>query len=114
MISLPDQIKEEAIKKMVDVSSKILKDEINFVKGCREIHRLSSYIDNPDDVIFNVFTLVVSDTDYIPVDEKVRKNCDSDYLKKSDREMEEYFNDMKLTIRKACKKVLKKYSNLER
>lgn len=109
-MNLPDQIKYESIQKIVDIASKMLKDEINLVKGSREIYRLMSNIDNPDNNIFNIFTLIVSDTDHIPVDESVRRHFESDYLKEADEKLNKYLEHMKPEILEGCRKIIDKYS----
>lgn len=107
MVSLPEQIKQESIGKIIDTASKMLRDEINLVEGSYKIYRLRFALDNPDDNIFNTIIAVVSDTDHIPLDEDVRKRWNQDALKKLDKELEGYIADMKPSILSACKDILK-------
>ena len=109
-MNLPDQIKRQSIQKIAKLAKSILEEKVNLIEASREINRLKSYIKNPDDTIFDTFLLTVSDTDHIPIGEKVRKNYSVYYLRKIDKDLEEYLADMKSGIIKACKELIKKYS----
>ncbi len=108
-MTLPEQIKKESIKKIVKIANKILKEEINLALGCRQIYRLKGNTDDSDNEIYNIFILVASDTDHIPLDQHVRKIWNKNALKELDKELDEYIQDMKLSIITACEKLIRYY-----
>ncbi len=110
-MNLPDQIKQESIKKMVEIAKSMINEDLNLIEGSREIHRLRFSADNPEDDVFNTFILTVSDTDDIPLGENVRKNYGSDYLKEADEKMNRYLDHMKQGILESCQEIIKKYSS---
>jgi len=111
MMSLPDQIKTDSVKKIINIANRIIRNEINVVEGSREIVKLRYNTNAHDDRIFDPFIAVDSDTDHIPLDENIRKNFGSDYLKKSDKELREYIKEMKPSIISDCHAIIKKFSN---
>ncbi len=108
--SLPLLIKQESKDKIVSIANKMLNNNINLVDGCRQISRLRFNSDNPNDDVFNIFVLVSSDTEDVPLDENVRKNFGSDYLKEKEAELNSYLDEMKGRILEDCRKVIEKFS----
>lgn len=106
-INLPDQTENELIEKIISVANAMINGEINLVKGSREINILRVNTRYDQDKVFDTFILIADDTDYIPVDDEVRKRWNSDALKKMDIEMDEYARDMESTILDACKEVIR-------
>lgn len=109
-MSLPDQIKQESVQKLVKLATSMINGDVNLVEGSREINRLRFNTDNPEDDIFDTVILTVSDTDDIPLGENVRKNFGPDYLKKADERLNGYLDRMKPGILEGCRKIIKRFS----
>lgn len=61
------------------LDKKILAKKIGYIDGCRKMHRLINDLDLTDNM-FHIFTLVLSDTDYYPIDEDIRNRWDENAL----------------------------------
>lgn len=110
MIDLPSKIKTDNKRKIINIAEQMINGDLNLIKGSRIINRLRGSLDKADSSLFDVFNVVSSDTEAIPMDENVRKNYGEEYLKQSDQEMKEYIEEMKSTIIAACKKLKQYYS----
>ncbi len=109
MTNLQQQIKNDSLKEILSIARKMQNSEIDLLEGSRSIFRLKNNLENPEDEVFNIFTLVVSDADKIP-DKKIRDNFSKNYLSEMDKEKEEYISAMKDKIIQACGDILVKFS----
>lgn len=109
MLILNKQTEQKSLAKIIEIANKMLKGEINLAKGSREIVSLKNKIEDSENNIFNTFIMVDSDTDHIPLDQHVRKIWNKNALKELDKELDEYIQDMKLSIITGCKNLIKYY-----
>jgi hypothetical protein len=84
----------------------MLLGKIHLVEGCRKVCVLASKMDEIDNKIFTIFRAVESDTDHYPMNE-ARNRCDENYLKKIDKEIEDYISEVKNQIIDGCYEVIK-------
>ncbi len=110
MTDLPSVIKLENKRKILDTAKDMLDGKINLIEGSRIINRLKYTVNQEENPLFNIFHVVSSDTENIPIDHNVRKNFGEEYLDKSDREMKAYLKDMEKSIKEACKNLMQSYS----
>ncbi len=109
ILSLPARIRQESIKKLVEVATLMESNKINLIEGSRHINRLRHYTEDANDDLFTIFILVNSDTDDIPLNE-TRKNFSKALLEEKDKKMVDYLANMKPTILQGCKEIIKKFS----
>jgi len=110
MIDLPSKIKADNKKKILNTAEQMINGDLNLIKGSRMISNLRGSLDEVDSSVFDVFNVVSSDTETIPIDDDVRKNYGDEYLKQSDLEMKNYIEEMRNTIISACRKLKQQYS----
>lgn len=110
MTDLPSIIKLENKRKILDTAKDMLDGKINLIEGSRIINRFKYTVNQEENALFNIFHVVSSDTESIPIDHKVRKNFGEEYLNKSDQEMKAYLKDMEKSIKEACRKLIQSYS----
>ena len=110
MIDLPSTIKQDNKRKILETAHGMLDGKINLIEGSRIINRLKYTVDEEENPLFNVFHVVSSDTENIPLDQKTRINFGEEYLKKSDEEMKSYLKDMGESVIDACRKLIQSYS----
>jgi hypothetical protein len=110
MTDLPLIIKLENKRKILDTAKDMLDGRINLIEGSRIINQLKYTVGDVENPLFNIFHVVSSDTESIPLDQKTRINFGEEYLRKSDEEMKSYLKDMEKSITEACSKLIQSYS----
>ncbi len=96
--------------KLIVIAEKMLKDQIDLIKGCREILSLSNKTLNPMNEMFIPFRAIDSETDHLPLDE-VRPRCSEAYLFKADKEKTDYLDeDTRSILKESCQKLIRELS----
>lgn len=106
-MSLKDQLKKDAISRILDAAQKMLSGDMHLVEGSRLICKLRMNIDNPDpeDKIYDVFVMVKYETHDLPVVMKEGSKYQG-LLKQANEKIENYTNLMKPVILRACSTII--------
>ncbi len=97
---------EDAKIEIIGTCTAMIDGKLNLIKGCRKLALLRRDIGATEDEMFHPFIAVDSETDHFPLGE-MRKQCSQSYLRKSDSEMDAYFEGASQEIIDACKKLIK-------
>ncbi|POZ49565.1 hypothetical protein [Methylovulum psychrotolerans] len=87
--------------KIIEVTEKLINDEIDYVEGARFIVDNRFGLSGIDESIFYFFISVVSETETMP-DKDNRKNFSATYLSISDQDKEAYYQKISDTLKNAC------------
>jgi hypothetical protein len=100
-----------AKEKMVILAQQIIDGSMDIIDGCRRMTYLNieEKIRN-EDTDFLTLRGIESETDEFPIGE-VRKHYHKRSLEKLDKELNEYIEQVRPTLLKACKNLISKYSN---
>jgi hypothetical protein len=98
---------------MLRFATEMLDGQLDLIEGCRIISNLSTRFCNketpyPNEMFFT-FIAVASDADHFPVGSS-RRHYARDYLKRLDREKEDYVRKSKDDIIEACQEIIKALS----
>lgn len=108
--TLPNILKTEAKKKLIETANSIIKDEIGVVEGCRLISKLIHKAGVEENDLFLPIIGVDSETDDYPLG-KVREHYGAEYLEKIDKEIKAYETRNKNLIVEVCRGIIDKYSS---
>jgi len=100
-----DQVK----RKLVETAKLLIAGELDLVRGCRKLNRLSRSVHPFNSSIFNPIIGFDSETDDYPFDD-VRDTFERTYLEKLDRDILEYSDRARLGILNCCKRIVDEYS----
>lgn len=98
-------------KKVIVICQSLVKDDIDFIEGCRQLVSLRNQFNLEDDPDFLPFVGVVSETDDYP-EPSIQKNFSADYLKLINKEISDYIDLVRPSIIGACNVLLSKYKVL--
>jgi hypothetical protein len=99
---------EKARREVLDVARKMLEKKIHLIEGCRRICSLRHDLDDPENELFIPFRGIDSETDHYPLGE-ARNQCDANYIKRIDHEIDEYLSVVGEPLAQACKALVNKY-----
>jgi len=100
---------EKARQEIANTCSLLLKEEMDFIEGCRKLVSLRNRLGLETDPLFSPFVGVTSETDDYP--EKESRHLFSEgYRNRIDKEVSEYILQLRPEISECCRKLLAKYS----
>lgn len=94
---------------LVAVAEAMIEGKMDLIEGVRKITALRHDVENADDAVFMPIRAIESETDHFPVG-VARAQYASDFLRRTDEEMERYLADAKADILTACKEIVRVYS----
>jgi len=97
--------------RIIKICHSLISGQTNIILGCREIVSLRSDLDLENDLDFLPFISVASETDDWP-EPSIRRNFNTEYLKKIDKETNEYIKSVQETIMESCKLLISKYGSV--
>jgi hypothetical protein len=100
--------KARYINKLIEVAKAILADAMDPIVGCRELVFLSVRLD-PDNDVFTEISGIEDQCEKFPRG-GIRKLCSQEYLRRRDKEAEEFLKDMMPSIREACTEIINYFS----
>lgn len=95
-------------KTIAILAQQIIDGSIEIIEGCRRIAFLKIYL--IEDLDYRMIIGFVSQTDKFPIGSE-RKYYDEEYLKKLDKELNEYLVECRPTVLEACKNLINKYGS---
>lgn len=101
---------QKNVSEIVAHAQSIIDGQKNTIESIRKIVNLLHKTPHRDDEIFFPIRGIESETDGYPLG-NVRDNYASDYLKRLDKEAEEYLKKVHGPLIEACKNIVHKYGN---
>ena len=95
--------------KVVAIAEAILKGDMGIIVGSRKLNSLRFTLDLPNDEDFNLFVVIDSDTDHLPVDWE-RQNWSAEALARKDVEIAECEKFYRESVIAACKKLIVRFN----
>ena len=95
--------------KVVGIAEAVISGDINIFVGSRKLNRLRIALDLATDEDFNLFVVIDSDTDHLPVDWE-RQNWSVEALARKDVEISECEMFYKESVIAACKKLITRFN----
>ncbi len=94
---------------LIVLANSMLAGEENLLGGVRQICALRFAVEDPENEVFLAIRGVESETDAFPLG-AMRTNCQMEYLKRMDSDMESYLSDAREDILQACREIVKTFS----
>ena len=103
-----NSIYEQVRRELVETAKSMIAGDLDLVRGCRRLNRLSRSIDPLNSSIFNPIIGFESETDDYPLDE-ARSKYEKAYLEKVDREILEYSDRARSSVLNSCQLIIAEY-----
>ncbi|MBD2247992.1 DUF2489 domain-containing protein [Nostoc sp. FACHB-888] len=96
---------ERVKTKIIELATKMIKQEIDLLDGCRILVQLQGELKESPESFF-VLRGIDSETDIFPISEAEKKQCNPEALSRLDKEKNEYILLVKEEILEACRKII--------
>ncbi|MCC4796843.1 hypothetical protein BCT30_16550 [Enterovibrio norvegicus] len=94
------------------IASQLLSNDNDYLERVVELKAIGDSLHGQCwDTEFHIFALIASELDHLPL-EHVRKQCNSEFLAKADKELSEAIDFYRIEVTSACKKILKNHSRV--
>ena len=95
-------------KELTATAEAMLEGRLHLIEGCRVICGLCHGVEDPGNRLFHPIIAAESDTDHFVLG-KVRDNCEAEYLRRKDAELEKYLANAREDILKCCREIIQTY-----
>ena len=103
----PDNKTQSERAQVVEIAKRMLSGEIDLIAGSRKLSDLRHAIGESENPAFFPIVGFESETDDYPVGEQ-RQQYDQNELKRLDKEMQDYIEQVKPAVLAACRRILER------
>ena len=96
--------------RLIEIARGITDGSVGIIEGSRKISSMRHELSDPDDVIFNIFIGIDSETDHLPVGDE-RRHWSKDALAAKDTEILKYEDSQRSDAQAACKRLIERFES---